>query len=116
MFPQMLSALLNWGSPVTFEVMRKDAVDFETVETALDTKTVEMVLTTMDPRKVERKPEGERKWKWWAGVSTESLQEDTVLLAPDGIQYRVDSKTDWSQAGFYLYDLVEQPRGLGNNP
>ena len=44
------------------------------------------------------------------------MEIDTVLMDPKGVEYRVAGVTDWSQAGFWKIDLVQQPWGLGDHP
>lgn len=112
MFPQLMSTLLNWTEQVQMKVILKKAVDFELQEDVLSVPTLEMMLQVMAAREVDRKPEGERAWKWFDGWSDVKVQKDTVMQDPEGLEYRVDSVTDWSQAGFYKYDLVQQPYGL----
>jgi hypothetical protein len=112
MLPNLASALLSWGSLVEMQIVRTTAVDFEPQTEVLNILTVSMTLQAMRPRDVVRKPENERRWKWWTGWSTAKLTADTVLQDPDGLQFRVQSVEDWSQSGFYKYELTEQPVGL----
>ena len=111
MFPQLQSTLLGWGVPVQMKVISKQPVDFEVQEIVLEIPTIEGMLTVSNPRKVDRKPEGERSWKWWDFVTTSKVQEDTILQDPNGVEFRVTSIADWGQAGFYVLDLAEQPKG-----
>ncbi len=114
MLPQMASTFLNWEESVQMEVITKKPVAFESVENVDAILTLEMVLRAMSPQKVNRKPEGERIWKWWDGLSDTCVEKDTVVQDPDGRQFRVDSVYDWAQAGFYAFELVQQPYGLGS--
>lgn len=112
MFPQVQNVFLNWLSAVQMKVIKTTAVDFEAQENVLAIPTIQMVIQAMDPKRVDRKPEGERIWKWWDGWTTSPIAADTVIQDPDGIEFRVTAVNDWSQGGFYKVDLVEQPRGL----
>ena len=112
MIPQVNIAFMNWMTTVQLRVVKTTAVDFEPSVETLDVQQVAMMLNAMSPRKVDRKPENLRRWKWWEGWSQDRVAPDTVLQDPDGLQYRVNSVTDWSQAGFYEYELVEQPDEL----
>lgn len=111
MFPQMGSALLGWGIPVQMKIISKQPVDFELQEDVVAVPTLEMMLQAMSPQKVDRKPENERTWKWWDGWSIKRVPLDSVMQDPDGKEFRVSSVRDWSQAGFFAYELVEQPKG-----
>ena len=70
---------------------------------------VEAVLQAIHPRSLLVKPEGQRQWKWWDMWCTERLELDWVLQDPDGVKLRVMSRMNWSQAGWYQYELVEGP-------
>ena len=112
MFPQVSSVFMNWTSQVQMRVVRKVAVDFEMVPDTLGVDTFEAVIQAMKPRDVERKPEGLRQWKWWDLWTTTNVPADTVLQDPDGVEFRVQSVTDWSQGGFFHIEMTEQPRNL----
>lgn len=116
MMPQLQTVLLNWTSAVQMKVIQKKAVDFELEEDVVAVPGIEMMITPMSPQKIARKPENERTWKFWEGWSTVRIELDAVIQDPDGLQFRVQSVHDWSQAGFFEYELVQQPYGLGEHP
>lgn len=111
MMPRMGSVVAGWGSMVQMKVIRQRAADFEVADDVLAVETIYMQITVMKARDVDRKPEGERIWKWWSGITTSTVGKDTILQDPEGIEYRVADTRDWSQAGLFLCDLVEQPKG-----
>lgn len=111
MIPKVQSAFLNWTSAVQLRVVKPTAVDFEAFEDPLEIITFQAVIQPMPPQKVDRKPEGLREWKWLEMWTTMQLELDTVAQDPDGVQYRIQSRQDWSQGGFFHYDMTEQPRG-----
>ena len=111
MFPQMGSVMFNWSDAVQMKIIQKVAVDFESQENVLAVVTVDMMLQVMKSRDVDRKPEGERQWRWFSGWSTTEVKPDTVLQDPNGIQFRVTAVDDWGQAGFWKCDLAQQPIG-----
>ena len=111
--PQMQSVFLNWGETVQMKVIKKVAVDFEETEDVLAVVSFDAVLLALSPREVQRKPEGERSWKFWSMWTETRVERDTVVQDPDGKQYRVHSTQDWGQAGFFKSELVQQPYGLG---
>lgn len=112
MFPQMPSTFFNWLSTVQMKVIKTTAVDYEAQENTISIPVLEMVIEPMSPRAVERKPEGERLWKWLDAWCKQEIIIDTELQAPDGKQYRVQSVNDWSAAGFWKAELVQSPYGL----
>lgn len=110
MFPDVSSALMNWTRSTQMAVVKKAAVDYEVQETITDLVWFDAMLVPMKPQEVDRKPENERIWKWWTMITKKDLQIDTVLQDPSCLRFRVQSKEDWSQAGFIQYGLVEQPK------
>lgn len=110
--PQLGTSFFNWLSPVQMKVVQQEPVDFEASAEVLAVPVVEMVIQPMPPRKVDRKPEGIRDWKWYEGWTTSRVEVDAVLQDPDGLQFRVETLYDWSQGGFFHLDLVEQPPGV----
>lgn len=112
MFPQVQSVFNNWTSTVQMEIIKQVPVDFESQEQIQGIQTFQAVIQAMSPKEVQRKPEGERSWKWWKMWSTTHIQSDTVIADPNGVQFRVTNTQDWSQGGFFTSDIVEQPVGL----
>jgi hypothetical protein len=109
MLPQLGSVLNGWTKPSQMRVVTQSAVDFELKETVDAVEWFEVLLTPMTARKVDRKPENLRTWKWWEAYTTANMKVDTVVQDPDGLQFRVQDKNDWSEAGFFRYDIVQQP-------
>lgn len=114
MFPQVNSVLLGWTTPVQLRLVNSVAVDFEAVDQVLDVVPFDAVMQALSPKAVNRKPEGERIWKWWEAWTIKKMVDDTVVQDQDGTQFRVRSSQDWSQAGFYHYEMTEQPKPLGS--
>lgn len=111
MMPQVSSVFFNWMSTVQMKVINTAPIDFESVDNVLDVITFEAVVTPMKPKEINRKPENERAWKWWDMWSTTEFPDNTVVQDPDGLQFRIRSTDDWSQAGFFHADMTEQPNG-----
>lgn len=109
MFPNVNAAFSNWTSPVQMKIINKVPVDFENVDQVAAVVSYEAVMQPMPPQKVNRKPEGERTWKWWESWSITKLQPDTVVQDQDGLQFRVQSVQDWSNGGYFYYELTEEP-------
>ena len=109
MFPQMASALRGWTKPSQMRVVKQTPADFEVFEDVIAVEWFDVFLTPMSAQKVDRKPEDLRIWKWWEGYTTTDIAPDTVVQDFNGTQFRVQAKYDWSQAGFFRYELTEQP-------
>lgn len=94
------------------QIISKQAVDFEMQPDVLAVEVFEAVIQPMPPKKVERKPENERIWKWWEIWSQTHLQIDTVIQDPNGRQFRVQNTRDWGQADYFHSEITEQPVDL----
>jgi len=106
----MMTVLSGWTAPVQLRVVVKTPADFEVFEDPIDIINFEAVMQPMPPQKVDRKPEGIRTWKWWEAWTVQKLERDTVVQDMDGLQFRVQSVQDWSQEGYFHYDMTEQPK------
>ena len=100
----------NLGSQVQFAIIQKTVEDFEVKETNLDVERVTAVMTPTPAKKLLIKPEGQRQWQWWTILTTKKLTLDWLLQDRNGKRYRIMSESDWSQAGFYEYELTEAPK------
>lgn len=109
MQPQMASVLRGWTRPTQMCVVTKSASDFELLETVDGVAWFEAFLTPSPSQNTNRKNEGLRIWRRWDMYTTQDLPPDAVVQDPCGVQFRVQSKDNWQQAGVYHYDLAEQP-------
>lgn len=106
----MKDALFGFTRRVELARVSKASVDHEVVETKADVKWFSAVLQPLSPQKLQVKPEGQRQWKFWDAWSTESLINDDIVKDRCQKEYRVMSRQDWSEAGYYFYELVEKPQ------
>ena len=111
MFPQMQNGVLAWEDVMQVQVITTTAVDFEAVENVEAVVKFDVMTTPMKAQKISRKPEGQRSWKWLDAYTETQVHKNDVLQDDNGDQYRVDSIYDWSQAGFWKLELVQQPLG-----
>ena len=107
--PNVSQVLRGFGKVAEFQVIRRVITDHEVVESDVSSTRICIVLQPMKARDVAVKPEGQRKWRWLDGWSTEKLELDWTLLDGSGARFRIMSQLDWSQGGFYKYTLVEGP-------
>ena len=108
MLPKMTGALSAWQQEFSFNVVRKTIADYEIVER----KTLvhfRGVVAPLSARQLEIKAEGQRAWRWFEIHTTAELD-----LKPDDIvtwkckQYRVMAAHDWSDYGYWRYEIAEQ--------
>lgn len=109
MMPNVSSVFSNWTSPVQLRVVVKRADDFQLREDVMQIAPFEAVMQPMKAQSVDRKPEGVRQWRWWEAWTQQELAPDAVVQDQDGLQFRVQAKTNWAQGGFFHYEMTEQP-------
>lgn len=110
-FPQMAEVFWDWTDNVTLKLIKKGITDFEVTESEIVETTFQGVLQPMPPQKLLVKPEGQRLWKFWELWTTQFLEPDQIIQDPDGTIYRVMSKDNWNNAGYYHYELTQGVAG-----
>lgn len=108
MFPNMKDAFFGFTDRAQFARVSKASVDHEVVETKAEVVWFSGVFEPISPQRLERKPEGQRNWKFWDLWTTEKLVNDDIIQDACNKQYRVSSNQDWRKGGYYFYELVEQ--------
>lgn len=107
-FPDVSEALWGLTEPAQFRTVSRTPVDFEAVETQAAPQWFDAVLQPIDNQKLLIKPEGERRWKWFEMLTEKELNLGDTVEAYDGKTYRVMAKSDWSQGGYFRYELTER--------
>lgn len=112
--PNMNSTILDWLQPMVFTQIVKTVVNFNVVETPIDTNFLGIWQPFSD-QQLEIKPEGQRDWTWFMLHAQPTLQlvpDDVVTYL--GIQYRVKAKRDYTEYKYIEYHLIEnyQQEGL----
>lgn len=108
----VMDAIAGLEQTVRLQIVNKTVLNFEEHEINQAPQVpiwIEAVLESIHPRMLLVKPEGQRQWKWWEMWCTEHLELDWVIKDEGGNLFRVMSRQDWSQAGYYHYELVEGP-------
>lgn len=107
MFPIMREALSGLVEQAQFALVKSTQENFDTVEAVDATSYFLGSLQPIKPRSLLVKPEGWRRWKWYSLWTTQTLEVGDYVRDGAGLQYRVMSKNDWSQASYYEYELTQ---------
>lgn len=106
MFPSIIESFGDWQQPLRFRRITKTITDFQVTEAAFE-RPFDGMLLTQTPQQLALKPEGQRTWLWWTLVTSVVLYPDDIVMNADNTQFRVMSKSNFAQAGFYNYEVVE---------
>lgn len=111
--PNMSGTLVSWLQPLTFNVVTKEVVNYEVVETTKDV-SFKGVWQPLSPEKLILKPESQRSWKWFQvhSQTSLSLKNDDVIKYRD-VQYRVMENLNYVEYGYFEYHIVEDHIGSG---
>jgi hypothetical protein len=105
--PNVMDALNGWFQDNTFTLITKTVVDFELVETQVQSSFYG-VKQPMSPEVLKLKPEGQRSWDWNTIHSTPELilKTDDIIIM-EGHNYRVMERLDYAAYGYLEYHLVK---------
>lgn len=106
--PYLGGAMDGWFTAMKLGVVRSVLEDYETRE-EITWKKFRGVVVPLNPQKLLSKPEGQRAWIWkmvHCDVSLE-LNLNDIVIDTDSQKYRVMAKSDYSQAGYYRYELAQ---------
>jgi hypothetical protein len=111
MMPDLSLAVSHFEETMQFQIVSKTVNDGDIAETSKVKPDLwfEGTLEPMPERALLVKPEGQRNFKWWMLWTDLKLQNDTVIKDENSIIYRVMKTSDWNQAGYYSYQLIEGP-------
>jgi hypothetical protein len=105
--PSVQDAMLDWFQNLTFTRIVKTTINFNVVETPTS-YSFQGVRQPFTAQQLVMKPEGQRQWKW------ETIHAfPNLVLNPDeiigfaGQNYRVMRKSDFSEYGYVLYEIVQ---------
>ena len=104
--PDVSGALFGWETATTFKLITKTVADHEVDETFVSNK-FQGVFQPSSWQQIVIKPEGQRTWRWWSLITQQNLNLDDIVLDSNNVEYRVMMKHDYSQGGYYAYDLTE---------
>jgi hypothetical protein len=107
-FPGVAEAMWGLTEPTQFKVSTRTPEDYEAVETMAPPLWFDGTLQPVTTQRLLIKPEGERRWKWFQLWTQKELSLGDSVIAYDGKTYKVMSKDDWSQAGYFSYEITER--------
>ena len=106
-FPEMYNEFSDWERSITYSAVTKTLINHEIVESAPVSVTISCLVYPAKAQELALKPEGQRTWKFWHMISKVLFNVDDIVTDDNGTQFRIMGKTDWTQAGFYNYDIAE---------
>lgn len=106
--PYVGDAMNGWFTAMKLGVVRSIVEDYETRE-EITWKTFRGVIVPLNPQKIISKPEGQRAWIWKMLHCEASLELNLndIVIDTGSQRYRVMAKSDYSQAGYYRYELAQ---------
>ena len=108
--PNMGSAIAGFTQVNEVQILRTKLVAGEAVKQAT-TVVAATCIQPFSPQRIAMKPEGERAWKWWMIHATLDLAAKVGdILEIAGVGYRLMARTDYSQAGYNMFEAVEEYR------
>lgn len=111
--PYMRNALKGWTKKIEAKIILKTIVDHLPVKESIDV-VIKLNKQPVPSQRIERKPEGQRSWKWWSFIveyiegGHELNIDDKVII--DDITYNIQSKAPWNESGFIKYEATEDFR------
>jgi DNA phosphorothioation-dependent restriction protein DptG len=112
--PNLQSALLQMFQQLYFEQVTKAVVNFNVVETTTPLQFFGLWEPVSPYKTLMMNKDGQRKWSYFTLYALPTLQlgaDDCISRA--GVQYRVMSKTDYTQYGYNQYTLETDYTGSG---
>lgn len=110
--PYLGRAFRGWTKRRKVYKITKKTINYLTVQTAT-VEIFDIMISPLQPEKVQRKPEEQRSWKWY-NLLTKSkntaLSIDDIILV-SGIYYRIESVQPWTEAGYRRYEATEDYTG-----
>jgi hypothetical protein len=105
-FPDMSRECADWRNSAKFTRVGKTTADHEISEDLTDVQAFDGIFYQHSAQEIIWKAEGQRTWRWWHLLTSQNLILDDVVQK-DNVKYRVMSKMDWSQMGYYEYEIAE---------
>jgi hypothetical protein len=111
--PEVIDALWSLGNVSRFRLVEKATSRHELVETESAPVIFGGILQPIPMQDLKIKPEGQRQWSYWTLWTQIEIPLDCIIEDAKYKRYRVLSTKDWSESGYYEYELTEAPRKAG---
>lgn len=113
--PNVSEVIVSWFQPMTFKTLTQNIVDFKNVPLVNEIKS-EGVIQPFTSKDLQVKPEGQRAWAWYMlhCLPDVVLKVGEYVLIDD-VKYRVMKMTDYSDYGYFEYDVIEAFDDKGGN-
>ena len=103
----MRDAFAEWSDMQTFQTVTKTVANYQVTETLAGTINFQAMIYPTSAQRLLIKPEGQRTWKFNTILTEQELILDDEIIDTKGIMYRVTAKNDYSNAGFYEYEIAQ---------
>ena len=105
--PNMSNTIIGWFQDITFGVVTRTVVDYESVKTIQTVKT-KGVVQPYQPTELDIQVAGSRSWNWLMihCLPDLNLEENSYIYYKD-IQYKVMKKYFYEEYGYYEYVICE---------
>lgn len=110
MLPIMSDAFSGLTDQIQFAIINSNKDDFDIVETIKAVNYFQGNLQPMHPRRLAIKPEGERRWKWWQLWTRQDIPVGNYVRDVQGRTFKVMASSDWSEADYREYELIQSTK------
>lgn len=105
--PNMSQTIIGWFQDITFGIVTRTVVDYESVKTIKEVKT-RGVVQPYQPTDLDIQVAGSRSFNWQMIHCLPDLDlEENSYIYYKGIQYKVMKKYYYEEYGYYEYIICE---------
>lgn len=105
--PNMSQTIIGWFQDITFGVVTRSIVNYESVETVTQIKT-RGVVQPYKPEALEIELAGTRSWNWQMIHCLPSLTlENNQFIYYQGVKYKVMQVLKYDEYGYREYHICE---------
>jgi hypothetical protein len=105
MISNVSGALRGWMALRKYKIVTTEIINYRQVETEVE-KVANMMIQPLPQQIVDKKPEGQRDWKYWTIWSNAEFNLNDIIIV-NNKRYKIKSKQDWGEAKYYQYETIE---------